>query len=63
MRGCHRKPRVILDFVGMSASHIAVLIWFYYLLVPRDAVAKPVVPLPESNLDVWNRELERLVHQ
>jgi hypothetical protein len=21
------------------------------------------MPLPENNLDVWNRELERLVHQ
>jgi hypothetical protein len=57
------EKRVVLDFVGMVSSHIAVLIWFYYLIVPRDVGATPVIPLPENNLDVWNRELERLVHQ
>ena len=41
--------------------HACVLIWFYYLLVPQKVAAKPAVPLPENNLDVWNRELERLV--
>ena len=61
--GLPAERRVILDFVGMASSHIAVLIWFYYLLVPREVATKPVVPLPENNLDVWNRELERLVHQ
>jgi hypothetical protein len=61
--GLPAERRVILDFVGMASSHIAVLIWFYYLLVPQEVTTKPVVPLPENNLDVWNRELERLVHQ
>jgi hypothetical protein len=56
------EKRVVLDFVDMSASNMGVLIWFYYLLLLRD-VATPVIPLPENNLDVWNRELERLVHQ
>ena len=46
----------------MATYHVCVLIWFYYLLVPQKIPAKPVVPLPENNLDVWNRELERLVH-
>ena len=54
--------RVILDFVNMATYHVCVLIWFYYLLVPREVAMKAAVPLPESNLDVWNRELERLVH-
>ena len=61
--GLPAETRVILDFADMSSSHIAVLIWFYYLLIPREFTTTPVVPLPESNLDVWNRELERLVHQ
>jgi hypothetical protein len=61
--GLPPERRVILDFVVMSGSHLAVLIWFFYLLVPQDVVATPSVPLPENNLDVWNRELERLVHQ
>lgn len=60
--GLPAERRVILDFVEMSGSHIAVLIWFYYLLVPHKEPVKPAVSLPENNLDVWNRELERLVH-
>lgn len=55
--------RVILDFLDMGTYHICVLIWFYYLLVPQKVAAKPAVSLPEDNLAVWNRELERLIHQ
>jgi hypothetical protein len=47
----------------MGTYHICVLIWFYYLLVPQKVAAKPAVSLPEDNLAVWNRELERLIHQ
>jgi hypothetical protein len=56
------SARYDLDFFSMATYHVCVLIWFYYLLVPQKIPAKPVVPLPENNLDVWNRELERLVH-
>ncbi len=55
--------RTLLDLLNMGTYHICVLIWFYYLLVPREVAVKSAVPLPENNLDVWNRELERLVHQ
>ncbi len=54
------STRTMFDFVGMATDHVCVLIWSYYLLVPRKAAA--ALPLPENNLDVWNRELERLVH-
>jgi len=54
--------RHMLDMVNLSGSHLAVLIWFYYLLVPQSVVAKSAVLLPENNLAVWNRELERLLH-
>jgi len=55
--------RTSLDFLDMSVHHVCVLIWFYYLLVPQRVAAKPAVPLPESNLDLWNRELKRLLQQ
>jgi hypothetical protein len=59
--GLPDPKRMILVFINMATYHVCVLIWFYYLLVPSKATAGPAAPLPENNLDVWNRELERLV--
>lgn len=50
------------DLANMATYHACVLIWFYYLLVPHKAATKSAVPLPEHNLEIWNRELERLLH-
>jgi len=55
--------RTLFDLLGMATYHVCVLIWFYYVLVPQKVVTKSVVPLPENNLAVWNRELERLLQQ
>ena|SRR5271166_2427841 len=52
-----------LDFLNMATYHVCVLIWFYYLLVPQKVATTSAVPLPENNLDIWNRELERLLQQ
>jgi hypothetical protein len=52
----------ILNLIKMASFHVAVLIWFYYLVIPEKVRAKqPAVSLPENNLAVWNRELERLL--
>lgn len=51
----------LLDFLNMATYHACILIWFYYLLVPHKVVAKSAVPLPDNNLAIWNRELERLL--
>jgi hypothetical protein len=53
----------LLDFVNMATYHVCVLIWFYYLLVPQKSTATSAVSLPETSLDIWNRELERLLQQ
>lgn len=63
--------RVALDFVDMGTYHICVLIWLYYLLVPQKVEGRTTVPSnapslglgPQESLEVWNRELERLIHQ
>jgi len=55
--------RTLFAFLNMATYHVCVLIWFYYLLVPQKVASKPTVPLPENNLAVWNRELERLLQQ
>ena len=53
----------LLDFLNMATYHICVLIWCYYLLVPQKSAAVSAVALPEHNLDIWNRELERLLQR
>jgi hypothetical protein len=53
--------RTLLDFLNMSTYHLCVLIWGYYLFVPGRVTASSTVALPENNLALWNRELERLL--
>jgi hypothetical protein len=53
----------LLDFAIMATYHVCVLIWFYYLLVPQKIATTSAVLLPEHSLEIWNRELERLIHQ
>jgi hypothetical protein len=55
--------RYLLDFLNMATYHLCVLIWFYFLLVPQKVATTSAAPLPENNLDIWNRELERLLQQ
>jgi len=55
------RIRTLLAFVNMATYHFAVLIWFYYLLKPGKVALKSAPALPENNLALWNRELERLL--
>jgi hypothetical protein len=61
--GALMDKRHLLDFLNMATYHLCVLIWFYYLLVPQKSSTTSAVSLPENNLDIWNRELERLLQQ
>jgi hypothetical protein len=50
--------------LNMAIYHVCVLIWFYYLLFDSKKGSKPGgPPPPEHHLEVWNKELERLLHQ
>jgi hypothetical protein len=53
----------LLDFLNLGTYHACVLVWIYYFIVGGKSVATSVVPLPEHSLDLWNRELERLLQQ
>ncbi len=54
--------RVVLDFINMATFHFCVLMWIYYLLISRKVSATTApIALPENNLALWNRELERLL--
>ena len=57
------QGRTLLDLVTMATYHFCVLLWGYYLLVPGKVRVKTTMSLPAHNLDVWNRELERLLQQ
>jgi hypothetical protein len=59
--GLPDQKRIVLDFINMGTYHVSVLIWFYYLVVPHKIAVRPETPIPENNLAVWNRELERLL--
>lgn len=57
------STRNIFDLINMATFHVAVLVWFYYLLAPQKVqAAKTAISLPENNLAAWNRELEGLLH-
>jgi len=52
-----------LDFVNMGTYHVCVLIWGYYLIVAQKDPERSAILLPENNLEVWNEEMERLLHR
>jgi hypothetical protein len=53
----------LLDFANMATYHACVLIWIYYLLVPQSSSHTPPLPPAGNTLELWNRELERLLHK
>ena len=61
--GAHNRE--LLDILNMATHHVSVVIWYYYLLFPGKNTSKPrgSPPPPEHHLEVWNEELERLLHQ
>jgi hypothetical protein len=61
--GFQVPTRVFLSMLNGMAFHLVVLAWFYYLLVPGRVPVQIPAPLAENNLALWNRELERLLHQ
>ncbi len=60
--GLTNETRYQLDFLNMATYHVCVLLWFYFLLLPHKVATKSAVPVPDHNLEVWNREMERLLH-
>jgi hypothetical protein len=57
------STRVLLSTINAVVFHLIILSWFYYLLVPEGLSVQTPTPLPENNLALWNRELERLLQR
>ncbi len=53
--------RTLLDFLNFATFHFYVLLWYYYVLVPGKVAPRVAALVPAHNLELWNRELERLL--
>jgi len=51
-----------INLAVMGTFHVAVLIWLFYLLAPETALDRST-SIPDHNLELWNKELERLSRQ
>ena len=52
-----------VDLCTMATYHCCVLIWIFYLVRPERVKSQAVNPLPQHNLDIWNRELQHLLQR
>jgi hypothetical protein len=52
-----------VNYLTMGTYHGCVLIWAFYLLMPERSPQYTVRAVPEHDLEIWNQELQRLIHQ
>lgn len=53
----------LLDNLGMATYHCCVIIWIFYLVTPERNTYRTPRKLSQDDLEVWNRELQRLLQQ
>jgi hypothetical protein len=54
----------LLNYIIMAAYHCSTVIWFFYLLRRERSPSDDVHDLPTHHeVEAWNEELERLLHQ
>lgn len=53
----------VLELITQSADFCAVLIWIGYFFAPEWRPETTVNTLPNHDLETWNQELQRLLHQ
>jgi hypothetical protein len=53
----------ISELISQGAYLCSVLVWMVYLCLPERRSANKVKALPKHDLEIWNQELERLLHQ
>lgn len=59
--GVSNPAREGFVFLKMAGYNVCVLLWCYFLLTKAKITVTSAAPLPENNLALWNRELERLL--
>jgi len=51
-----------VNLVVLGSFHFAVLVWLFYLLAPEPGLNR-AIGIPDHNLELWNKELQRLSRQ
>lgn len=57
------KMGMYLDLIKMGTYHCCVMVWMFYLLVPEHRPSLTLRAFPKHDLEIWNRELQRLLQQ
>lgn len=55
------SPNDSFRFSTMGTYHICVLIWLFYVL-SKEPARRRVDQIPHNDLEIWDRELSRLLH-
>jgi hypothetical protein len=57
------SAHVWLDLVKMGTYHCCVMTWVFYLVAPKERPSPSLRKYPDHDLEIWNRELQRLLQQ
>ena len=60
--GTMESHRILINVMGQAVYLGCVFIWLFYLARPETVPAADAKALPPQDLEIWNRELERLLH-
>jgi len=63
MRLYFKSSGRIFDDVNLAIYQLCVLIWMFYLMSPAREPKSRGSALPDYDLEIWNRELQRLIQQ
>lgn len=61
--GLGRSAFIALDITQMSAFHVSVVIWLVYLLLPDQAPAFAGRGFEKSDIQLWDKELQRMTER
>lgn len=54
---------MLLNIATLGVYNLCGLIWIFYLVAPERSLSRSIPKLPDHDLDLWNKELQRLTQQ
>jgi hypothetical protein len=61
--GFGRSAYIAVDLLQMAGFHVCVLIWLVYLFLPERTAAATGRGLSQTDLELWDQQLQRLVQR